>query len=96
MQESLTTREDAKKVLAIVAELTGLPLPPSTLLDREFVTIGSKALSQGNDYDIFLGEYFTGEKIAIKVWRQRLRQVTAQQMHEVHISVRTWDINERV
>jgi hypothetical protein len=76
-------RVDAKRSLAILAELTGQSLPPSTLLDREFVTIGNHAISQGPSYDVFLGEYFTGEKIAIKVLRYRVDQDTARQTPKV-------------
>ncbi|KAF8594878.1 kinase-like protein [Ceratobasidium sp. AG-I] len=80
--EARPRQEHAKQVLALVAELTGQSLPPSTLLDREFVSIGKTAINQGNSYDIFLGEYFTGEKIAIKVLRQRVSGDTVQKMHE--------------
>ncbi|CAE6492195.1 unnamed protein product, partial [Rhizoctonia solani] len=57
---------DARRALAVIAELTGKSLPPSTMLDRKFVIMGSQAISQGASYDVFLGEYFTGEKVAIK------------------------------
>lgn len=73
---------DAKKSLALIAELTGKSLPPNTMLDRKFVTIGSHAISQGSSYDVFLGEYFTGEKIAIKVLRHRVDEETAKRTHE--------------
>ena len=75
-------RVDAKRCLAILAELTGQPLPPSTILDREFVTIGEQAIHQGPSYDIFKGEYFTGEPIAIKVLRHRVDAETAKRTHE--------------
>ncbi|KAG9124470.1 hypothetical protein FRC07_011528 [Ceratobasidium sp. 392] len=72
----------AKRSLAIIAELTGKSLPPAALVGREFVTIGSHAVHQGPSYDVFLGEYFTGEKIVIKVLRQRLDEQTARKKHE--------------
>jgi hypothetical protein len=80
-------RVDAKRSLRILAELTGKSLPPSTLLSREFVTIGSHAIHQGAAYDVFLGEYFTGERIAIKVPRHRVDAATAQKTHEVRAIV---------
>ncbi|KAF8596200.1 kinase-like protein [Ceratobasidium sp. AG-I] len=80
--EARLRQEHAKQALALITELTGKSLPPSTLLDREFVSIGKTAINQGNSYDIFLGEYFTGEKIAIKVLRQRVSGDTVQKMHE--------------
>ncbi|KAJ1301876.1 hypothetical protein OPQ81_000716 [Rhizoctonia solani] len=73
---------DAKKSLALIAELTGKSLPRNTMLDRKFVTIGNHAISQGASYDVFLGEYFTGEKIAIKVLRHRVDEQTAKRTHE--------------
>ncbi|KAH7320503.1 kinase-like domain-containing protein [Rhizoctonia solani] len=73
---------DARRSLAVISELTGKSLPPSTMLDRNFVSIGSQAISQGASYDVFLGEYFTGEKVAIKVLRHRVDEVTAQRTHE--------------
>lgn len=75
-------RVDAKRTLAILAEMTGQALPPSTILDKEFVTIGTYAIHQGPSYDIFKGEYFTGEEIAIKVLRHRVDQETARRTHE--------------
>ncbi|KAG9075906.1 hypothetical protein FRC06_009818, partial [Ceratobasidium sp. 370] len=72
----------AKLALAILAGLTGKSLPPSTLLGRDFVTIGKHAIHQGTNYDVFLGEYFTGEKIAIKVLRHRVDEATAKKTHE--------------
>ncbi|KAG8730014.1 hypothetical protein FRC10_003206 [Ceratobasidium sp. 414] len=74
---------EAKRALAILTGLTGKSLPPSTLLGREFVTIGQHAIHQGTSYDVFLGEYFTGEQIAIKVLRHRVDEVTAKKTHEV-------------
>lgn len=71
------------QALAIITSLTGKSLPTSTLLDQKFVTIGKTAINQGNSYDIFLGEYFTGEKVAIKVLRERVSGDTTQKMHEV-------------
>ncbi|KDN36273.1 hypothetical protein RSAG8_10961, partial [Rhizoctonia solani AG-8 WAC10335] len=82
MRRMTHQREKAKQSLAILAEMTGQPLPPSTLLGKEFVTVGTHAISQGTSYDIFLGEYFTGEKIAIKVLRHRVDQDTARSTHE--------------
>ncbi|KAG8690387.1 hypothetical protein FRC11_011965 [Ceratobasidium sp. 423] len=82
MRRMKQQREKAKQSLAILAEMTGQPLPPSTLLGKEFVTVGTRAISQGTSYDIFLGEYFTGEKIAIKVLRHRVDQDTARSTHE--------------
>ncbi|KAG8723745.1 hypothetical protein FRC11_002322, partial [Ceratobasidium sp. 423] len=73
---------DAKKSLAVIAELTGKSLPPNTMLDRKFVAIGNQAISQGSSYDVFVGEYFTGEKIAIKVLRHRVDKETARKTHE--------------
>ncbi|KAG8723706.1 hypothetical protein FRC11_002358, partial [Ceratobasidium sp. 423] len=52
------------------------------MLDREFVTIGNQAISLGSSYDVFVGEYFTEEKIAIKVLRHRVDKETARKMHE--------------
>jgi hypothetical protein len=78
---------DAKRSLKIVAELTGKSLPPSTLLGKEFVTIGSHAIHQGSSYDIYLGEYFTGEKIAIKVLRHRVDAETAEKTLKVRVLV---------
>ncbi|KAG9079219.1 hypothetical protein FRC06_007881, partial [Ceratobasidium sp. 370] len=72
----------AKRSLAIIAELTGKSLPPAALVGREFVTIGPHAVHQGSSYDVFLGEYFTGERIVIKVLRQRLDEQTARRKHE--------------
>ncbi|KAG9088100.1 hypothetical protein FS749_002415 [Ceratobasidium sp. UAMH 11750] len=74
--------QDAKRALSIIAQLTGQSLPPSTILGKEFVTIGHQAIHQGSSYDIFLGEYFTGEKIAIKVLRHRVDEDTAKKTHE--------------
>ncbi|KAG8737399.1 hypothetical protein FRC10_008254 [Ceratobasidium sp. 414] len=74
--------QDAKRALAIVTQLTGQSLPPSTFLGKDFVTVGQHAINQGTSYDIFLGEYFTGEKIAIKVLRHRVDEATAQRMQE--------------
>ncbi|KAG8720357.1 hypothetical protein FRC08_000455 [Ceratobasidium sp. 394] len=74
---------EARRALAILTGLTGKSLPPSTLLGRDFVTIGPRAINQGTSYDIFLGEYFTGEKIAIKVLRYpRVDEATAKKTHE--------------
>ncbi|KAF8594877.1 kinase-like protein [Ceratobasidium sp. AG-I] len=73
---------DAKRSLAIITELTGTSLPPSTLLGKDFVTIGKQAINHGANYDIFLGEFFTGEKIAIKTFRQRVDQETAKKTQE--------------
>lgn len=70
----------------ILAEMTGQSLPPSAILDKEFVKIGNYAVSQGGVYDVFLGEYFTGEKIAIKVLRHRVDRETARRTHEVLFS----------
>ncbi|KAG9091797.1 hypothetical protein FS749_016238 [Ceratobasidium sp. UAMH 11750] len=75
-------QQDAKRALAILTQLTGQTLPPSTLLGKEFVTIGQHAIHQGTSYDIFLGEYFTGEQIAIKVLRHRVDEATAKRTHE--------------
>jgi hypothetical protein len=86
MKRMKQQREQAKQSLAILAEMTGQPLPPSTLLGKEFVTVGSHAISQGTSYDIFRGEYFTGEKIAIKVLRHRVDQNTARSTHEVWVT----------
>ncbi|KAG9078491.1 hypothetical protein FRC06_008337, partial [Ceratobasidium sp. 370] len=72
----------AKQTLAILTELTGKSLPPSTSLDRDFVTIGQRTIHQGANYDIFLGEYFTGEKIAIKVLKHCVNEETAKNTHE--------------
>ncbi|KAG8687646.1 hypothetical protein FRC11_006859 [Ceratobasidium sp. 423] len=73
---------DARRSLAIIAELTGKSLPPNTMLDRKFVTIGNQAINQGSSYDVFVGEYFTGERIAIKVLRHRVDEETAKKTHE--------------
>ncbi|KAF8681386.1 Protein tyrosine kinase [Rhizoctonia solani] len=73
---------DARRSLAVIAELTGKSLPASTMLDRKFVTIGNQAISQGSSYDVFVGEYFTGEKIAIKVLRHRVDEETAKRTHQ--------------
>lgn len=75
---------DAKRSLAIIAELTGKSLPPSTLLGKDFVTIEQIPINQGTNYDIYLGQYFTGEKIAIKTFRQRVDRETAKKTHEVN------------
>ncbi|KAG9103138.1 hypothetical protein FRC07_010079 [Ceratobasidium sp. 392] len=72
---------DAKRALAILAELTGKSLPPSTMLGQEFVQIGQE-IHQGTNYDVFMGEYFTGEKIAIKQLRHRVDKETAHQTHK--------------
>ncbi|CAE6482150.1 unnamed protein product [Rhizoctonia solani] len=72
---------DARHALAVIAEITGKSLPPKTMLDRTFVTIGNQAISQGSSYDVFVGEYFTGEKIAIKVLRHRVDEETATKTH---------------
>ncbi|KAG8724828.1 hypothetical protein FRC09_013528 [Ceratobasidium sp. 395] len=72
---------DAKRSLAIIAELTGESLPPSTILGKEFVTIGHE-IHQGINYDVFVGEYFTGERIAVKKLRHHVDEETAQKMHE--------------
>lgn len=60
-----------------------MSLPPSILLGKEFVTIEKPAINQGINYDIYLGEYFTGEKIAIKTFRQWVDQETVKQTQEV-------------
>ncbi|GAB1527891.1 hypothetical protein RhiTH_011079 [Rhizoctonia solani] len=73
---------DARRSLAVIAELTGKSLPANTMLDRMFVTIGNQAISQGSSYDVFVGEYFTGEKIAIKVLRHRVDEETAKRTHQ--------------
>ncbi|CAE7110294.1 unnamed protein product [Rhizoctonia solani] len=73
---------DARRALAAIAELTGKSLPPSTMLHRAFVSIGSQAISQGASYDVFIGEYFTGEKVAVKVLRHRVDDETAKRTHE--------------
>ncbi|ELU37267.1 Pkinase domain-containing protein [Rhizoctonia solani AG-1 IA] len=75
---------DARRSLAVIAELTGKSLPASTMLDRKFVTIGNQAISQGSSYDVFVGEYFTGEKIAIKVLRHRVDEETAKRTHQIN------------
>ncbi|KAG8785578.1 hypothetical protein FRC12_017420 [Ceratobasidium sp. 428] len=72
---------DAKRALAILAELTGRSLPPNTMLGQEFVKIGHE-IHQGTNYDVFLGEYFTGEKIAVKQLRHRVDEETARKTHE--------------
>ncbi|CUA71756.1 RGS domain-containing serine/threonine-protein kinase A [Rhizoctonia solani] len=72
---------DARKSLAFIAELTGKSLPPNIMLDKKFVTIGNHAINQGYSYDVFVGEYFTGEKIAIKVLRHRVDEETATKTH---------------
>ncbi|KAG8730017.1 hypothetical protein FRC10_003209 [Ceratobasidium sp. 414] len=77
--------QDAKRALSVIAQLTGQSLPPSTVLGKDFVTIGQQAIHQGSSYDIFLGEYFTGEKIAIKVLRHRVDEDTAKKTHGVGI-----------
>ncbi|KAG9122484.1 hypothetical protein FRC07_001106 [Ceratobasidium sp. 392] len=74
--------QDAKDALAIITELTGQTLPPSTILDENFVTIEKQTISQGTSYDVFLGEYFKREKVAVKVLRQRVPEATAKKMHE--------------
>ncbi|CAE6496980.1 unnamed protein product, partial [Rhizoctonia solani] len=56
MRRMKQRRDEAKQSLAILAEMTGQPLPLSTLLGKEFVTVGTHAISQGTSYDIFLGE----------------------------------------
>ncbi|QRV82292.1 fibroblast growth factor receptor 2 [Ceratobasidium sp. AG-Ba] len=81
-QPNQEPQTEAKKSLAVLTELTGTSLPPSTLLGREFVTIGNHAIHQGSSYDVFLGEYFTGEKIAIKVLRHRVDEETGKKMHQ--------------
>ncbi|KAG9087988.1 hypothetical protein FRC07_012697 [Ceratobasidium sp. 392] len=83
MEEKLKAQQiEAKQALAILVELTGKPLPPSTMLGKEFVTIGHAAIYQGTSYDVFRGEYFTGEKIAVKRLRHRVDEVTAKKGHE--------------
>ncbi|CAE6489937.1 unnamed protein product [Rhizoctonia solani] len=77
---------DARKSLAIICELTGKSLSPYTILDGEFVTIGSHAINRGSNYEVFVGEYFTGEKIAIKVLRYRVDKETANQTHKAYLS----------
>ncbi|KAG8779583.1 hypothetical protein FRC12_024066 [Ceratobasidium sp. 428] len=72
---------DAIRALAILAELTGKSLPPSTMLGQQFVTIGIE-IHQGTNYDVFKGEYFTGEKIAVKQLRHRVDEDTAKKTHE--------------
>ncbi|KAG8736592.1 hypothetical protein FRC10_009139 [Ceratobasidium sp. 414] len=74
---------EAKRALAILTGLTGKSLPPSTLLGRDFVTIGQHAVHQGTSYDVFLGEYFTGERVALKLLRHRVDEVTVQRTHKV-------------
>ncbi|KAG9122485.1 hypothetical protein FRC07_001107 [Ceratobasidium sp. 392] len=74
--------QDAKRALTIVARLTGQTLPPETLLGKDFVAVGQHAIYQGSSYDVFLGEYFTGEKIAIKKLRHRVDEATAKKTHE--------------
>ncbi|KAG8724216.1 hypothetical protein FRC09_020801 [Ceratobasidium sp. 395] len=78
---------DAKRALAILAELTGRSLPPNTMLGQEFVKIGHE-IHQGTNYDVFLGEYFTGEKIAVKQLRHRVDEETARKTHEASSSIR--------
>ncbi|KAG8793952.1 hypothetical protein FRC12_001098 [Ceratobasidium sp. 428] len=72
----------AKRALAVLVELTGKSLPPSTILGKEFIMIGHQAIHQGASYDIFVGEYFTGEKIAVKQLRHRVDEETAKKTHE--------------
>ncbi|KAG8755391.1 hypothetical protein FRC12_010895 [Ceratobasidium sp. 428] len=72
---------DAKRALAILTELTGRSLPSSTMLGKDFVTIGHE-IHQGTNYDVFMGEYFTGEKIAVKQLRHRVDEETAKKTHE--------------
>ncbi|KAG8722898.1 hypothetical protein FRC09_005501 [Ceratobasidium sp. 395] len=74
--------QDAKRALAIVAELTGQSLPSSTLLGKEFVAIGPHAIHQGASYDIYQGQYFTGENIAIKKLRHSVDEATMRKTHE--------------
>ncbi|KAF8702918.1 Protein tyrosine kinase, partial [Rhizoctonia solani] len=73
---------DARRSLAVITELTGKSLPANTMLDRRLVTIGNKVISQGSSYDVLVGEYFTGESIAIKVLRHRVDEETAKRTHQ--------------
>ncbi|KAG9080137.1 hypothetical protein FRC06_007040, partial [Ceratobasidium sp. 370] len=74
--------QDAKRALSVITRLTGQSFPPSIILGKDFVTIGQQAIHQGLSYDIFLGEYFTGEQIATKVLRHRVDEATARKTHE--------------
>ncbi|QRV82294.1 fibroblast growth factor receptor 2 [Ceratobasidium sp. AG-Ba] len=73
---------EAKRALAILTELTGASLPPSTLLGKDFVTIGPYSIHSSATFEIFRGRYFTGEEIAIKLLRHRVDKETAKRTHE--------------
>ncbi|CEL60554.1 hypothetical protein RSOLAG1IB_09736 [Rhizoctonia solani AG-1 IB] len=66
----------ARKQLGTIVEITGEPLPWGTMLDRRFVTVGNHSVSKGSSYDVFVGEYFTGEQVVVKVFRQRADKET--------------------
>ncbi|CAE6495320.1 unnamed protein product [Rhizoctonia solani] len=72
---------DATKALAAIAELTRQSLPSYNMLNERFVRAGNHAISQGAGYDVFLGDYFTGQPVAIKVLKHRVDEKTARQTH---------------
>ncbi|KAG8771372.1 hypothetical protein FRC12_003653 [Ceratobasidium sp. 428] len=50
------------------------------MLGKDFVTIGHE-IHQGANYDVLMGEYFTREKIAVKLLRHRVDEETAKKTH---------------
>ncbi|CAE6452781.1 unnamed protein product [Rhizoctonia solani] len=74
-------QNDARRLLATLVDITGESLPWGTILDRKFVTLGNRSISQGSSYDVFVGEYFTGEQIVVKALRQRADKGTIENHH---------------
>ncbi|KAG9123133.1 hypothetical protein FRC07_000195 [Ceratobasidium sp. 392] len=74
---------DATRALAILVEVTGKSLPPSTLLGKTFVTFDTThEIHQGTNYDIVLGKYFNSQEIAIKLLRHCVGVETAMKTHQ--------------
>jgi hypothetical protein len=80
-------RLDGKRSLKILVELTGNPLPLSVPLNKELVCMEPHApLHQGSCCDKIVGTYFTGEKVAIKVFRQSVDKATVSSTQRVRLS----------
>ncbi|KAG8680003.1 hypothetical protein FRC11_003056, partial [Ceratobasidium sp. 423] len=70
----LTT--DPKQTLAAIAELSGQSVPLITLVDEQFTGI----INQSANYEVLVGNYITGQQVAIKRTRHSVGKETANRI----------------
>ncbi|KAG8729472.1 hypothetical protein FRC11_008711, partial [Ceratobasidium sp. 423] len=67
---------DPKQTLAAIAELSGQSVPLITLVDEEFTGI----INQSATYEVLVGNYITGQQVAIKRMRHFVGKETANRI----------------